>query len=189
MEIMKRFVWIILFIALFGCKEKKKFNSFSLENIAIDSMVIYYTENKLQDEIDYPTEDSSITKEFRDSIRLLSNFLHGTNMNFFQSNFFSVVLSDSIMVTDTILLNQLKSIFYNRSRDEELLNASDCLPGDRYIIIFYSNGRRIGGIKICFTCGYINFVPLELNDDFEVTINSFEELKSYFNKNIHSIIH
>ena len=183
----KYLLWILFFIGLFGCKEKKKFNPTSLENISIDSMVIYYTQNKLSDDVDFSRKDTIFSKRSIDSIKYLSYFLHGTNMNFYQNNFFSVVLADSVLIKDSSLINQLKNTFYNRNKNEALQNPTACLPDYRDLIIFYSKGKRIGGIKICFTCGYIQFSPLELDDDFDVTENSFTELENYFNKNIHKV--
>lgn len=175
-------IWIILIIGLFGCNgqetKKETPNNNTLLAISIDSFVVYYTDSMLYHNIDENTNDS---------IRFLNSFLHHENMNFYNSNFFSVVLTDSIMIKDSILIKKLKTIFYNRNKNEELQQVSDCLPDYRDLIIFYSKGKRVGGIKICFTCGYIKFSPTDLNSNFEVTENAFDELENYFKKNIHKI--
>ena len=187
----KSLFYTLILIVITSCNYKstnKKIEyDYTLQNLNADEIVVYYTDSLLNHYIIDKPKDTTTNKAVVDSIQLLNNFLHHDNMNIYTSNFFSSVLADSVIIKDSTLINKIKSIFYNRKKNEKLQQVSDCLPDYRDLIIFYSKGKRIAAIKICFTCGYIKFSPLELDDDFEVTENAFDELENYFNKNIHKI--
>ena len=177
---MRYYIGILLVVGLFGCRENLERHPDSLRNISIDSMVVYYT----TDTINYAVINDSTS----DSTIKLENFLHyyGLDIN---SNYYDVRLKNSVIISDSLLINNFRFIFYDKKNDEKVLSMLNqkCLPDYKDLIIFYSKGRRIGGIKISFGCRYILFLPSCLNDDFDITINSFEDLRDYFNKNIHKV--
>lgn len=189
----KSLIYLFFLIGITSCNSKttnsNNVHENSLQNLKTDAIVVYFTDSLLNYSVIDKPEDTMKDKSKIDSIQLLNNFLHHENMNFYNSNFFSAVLSDSVIIKDSISIHKLQSIFYNRNENEKIQQVSDCLPDYRDLIIFYSKEKRIAGIKICFTCGYIKFSPLGLDDDFEVTENAFDELEKYFNKNIHTIKH
>ena len=182
---MKYLGWIILVIALFGCKESKKkiqTEYLSLE-FHVDSIQIFYTTEWLTNKvIDTVTATDSVKKQF--------NLINFPSTNFDDISFIKTKLPNSITINDSILINKLKNCFGYYIDPNEGMSVADCgLPIYRDILILYSEGKKLAQIKICFQCHYISVYPKEFSNSVNINDTSMTRLKNYFNKNIHPINH
>jgi hypothetical protein len=180
---MKYLIWILLVFCFIGCKEKKSNKSEEkvIHGISIDSIQIYYTTEWLSNKF----IDTSITV---DSVKKQFNLINFPSTNFDEIVYIQSKLPNTISITDSILINNLKYCFSYYIDPNEGMTVTDCgLPIYRDIIILYSGGKKIGQIKICFQCQYISVYPKEFNNSVNINDTTMSRFKNYFNKNIHKI--
>ena len=179
---MKYFVWILLVIGFFGCKEtkKKKPTESSLAGLHVDSMQIYYTTDWLTNKvIDTLTTADSTKKQFF--------LINRPSRNFDEISFIKTKLPNTITITDSIQINKLKYCF-SFIEPGETMSAADCgLPIYRDFIILYANGKKTAQIKICFHCNSISIYPEEFYKNVNINDTTIARLENYFNGNIHKI--
>jgi hypothetical protein len=170
---------IIIILISISCKDKTSKEAISrncFPYTSVDSVRLYFT-NKNFDNSD------SIIVEGKKNINPINDYYFTT----VDIKTFDVAYDSVITLDDEKTILTIQSIF--KPVRFSYSQTTKCEPIYRDAIFFYKQNKIVGAIKICFDCEKILFNSYEEKNKYFQDSKQFNVLKSYFNKNIHPIIH